>query len=47
MKNIETISTKKLTLTSIIATQHPVMLCWLLVSFVLICSMYIYTFFTL
>lgn len=47
MKNIETNGTKKLTLNTIIATQHPVMLCWLLVSFVLICSMYVYTFFTL
>lgn len=35
------LSSRKSVLNAIILTQHPVMLCWMAVSFILICSMYI------
>lgn len=47
MKNFTETNIKKFRIIDIIANQHPVMNCWLLVSFILICSIYIYSFITL
>ena len=43
MENFQENTIRKIKINDIIANQHPVMLCWMLASFVLICSMYIYT----
>lgn len=40
-------SLSKSFLSQLITNQHPVMLCWLAISFILICSMYLYTSLTL
>lgn len=47
MENLQETSLKKFKINDIIANQHPVMLCWMVASFFLICSMYIYTSITL
>lgn len=47
MKTFTETNVKKFRVIDIITNQHPVMICWLCASFVLICSMYIYSFITL
>ncbi len=43
MRNLQEVQTKKLSISYIIANQHPVTICWLVASLFLICSMYLYT----